>query len=73
MVRASTKKFTEPSNTEGMGLELKVSNHEEPNQKRDGGMIKKDLAEARITAEDAVDRQKWRRFTRTPDHATAQD
>ncbi|VDO42535.1 unnamed protein product [Haemonchus placei] len=36
-------------------------------------VIKKDLAEAKVTAEDAVDRMKWRWLKRTADPATALD
>ncbi|VDO28584.1 unnamed protein product [Haemonchus placei] len=39
-------------------------------EKRWRDVIKKDLAEAKVTAEDAVDRMKRRRLTRTTDSAT---
>ncbi|XGW19497.1 hypothetical protein V3C99_003389 [Haemonchus contortus] len=42
-------------------------------KKRWRDVIKKDLAETKVTAEDAVDRMKWRRLTRTADPATARD
>nr|CDJ93072.1 RNA-directed DNA polymerase (reverse transcriptase) domain containing protein [Haemonchus contortus] len=42
-------------------------------KKRWRDVIKKDLAEAKVTAEDAVNRMKWRRLIRTADPATARD
>ncbi|XGW34880.1 hypothetical protein V3C99_018711 [Haemonchus contortus] len=36
-------------------------------------VIKNDLAEDKVTAEDAVNRMKWRRLIRTADRATARD
>ncbi|VDO67406.1 unnamed protein product [Haemonchus placei] len=42
-------------------------------KKRWRDVIKKDLAEAKVKAEDAVDRMKWRRLRRTADPATARD
>nr|CDJ80663.1 unnamed protein product [Haemonchus contortus] len=70
MVRACTEKITGTSNTEAMELELKASNHEEAQRERWRDVIKKDLAEAKITEEDAVDRQKRRRLTRALNPAT---
>ncbi|VDO53508.1 unnamed protein product [Haemonchus placei] len=42
-------------------------------KKRWRNAIKTDFAEAKVTAEDAVDRRKWRRLARMADPATARD
>uniref|UniRef100_A0A0N4W1R0 Ribosome biogenesis regulatory protein n=1 Tax=Haemonchus placei TaxID=6290 RepID=A0A0N4W1R0_HAEPC len=42
-------------------------------KKRWQDVIRKDLAEAKVTAEDGVDGMKWRRLPRTTDPATARD
>nr|CDJ85325.1 uncharacterized protein LOC100840703 [Haemonchus contortus] len=42
-------------------------------KKRWRNVIKKDITEAEVTAEDAVVRQKWKRLTRIADPATARD
>ncbi|XGW05890.1 hypothetical protein V3C99_016338 [Haemonchus contortus] len=72
MVRACTKKTTEPSDREAMECEAQGKRPRAP-KKRWRDVIKKDLAEAKVTAEDAVDRMKWSRLTRTADPATARD
>lgn len=42
-------------------------------KKRWRDVIKKDFAEAKVMAEDAEDRKKWRRLTRIADPVTARD
>ncbi|PIO65553.1 hypothetical protein TELCIR_12769 [Teladorsagia circumcincta] len=42
-------------------------------KKRWRDVIKKDLTEGRVTAEDALDRTRWRGLIRTADPATARD
>uniref|UniRef100_W6NBE8 Endonuclease-reverse transcriptase HmRTE-e01 n=1 Tax=Haemonchus contortus TaxID=6289 RepID=W6NBE8_HAECO len=72
-VRACAEKTTESTDKCGNGVEAQGTRPRGAPKKRWRDLIKKDFAEAEITAEDAVDRQKWRRLTRTADLATARD
>ncbi|VDO82921.1 unnamed protein product [Haemonchus placei] len=56
---------------EAMEFEVQGKRPRGASKKRWRDVIKKDLAEAKVTAEDAVDRMIWRRLTRTADPATA--
>ncbi|VDO57797.1 unnamed protein product [Haemonchus placei] len=73
MVRACTKKITEPSDKEAMEFEAQGKRPRGAPKKRWRELVKKDLAEAKVTGKDAVDRMKWRRLTRTADPAMARD
>ncbi|VDO23926.1 unnamed protein product [Haemonchus placei] len=56
---------------EAMEFEVQDKRPRGAPEKRWRDVIKKDLAEAEVTAEDAVDRMKWSRLTKAADPATA--
>ncbi|VDO04690.1 unnamed protein product [Haemonchus placei] len=56
-----------------MEFEAKVKRPRGAPKKKWRDVIKKVLTEAKVTAEDAVDRRKWGRLTRIADPATARD
>uniref|UniRef100_A0A7I4Y158 Endonuclease-reverse transcriptase HmRTE-e01 n=1 Tax=Haemonchus contortus TaxID=6289 RepID=A0A7I4Y158_HAECO len=58
---------------EAMEFEAQGKRPRAASKKRWRDAIKKDFAEAKVAAEDAVERMKWRRLTRTADAATARD
>ncbi|VDO30776.1 unnamed protein product [Haemonchus placei] len=73
MVRECTRRPQSHPMREAMESEAQGKRPRGAPKKRWRDVIKKDLAEAKVTAKDVADKKKWRRPTITADPATVRD